>query len=403
MSQSTQEQPEAAAVAHLPKLELGEDPASLIADVRTIPLAGLMGFLHTGALSGLLVFKSTSKEKLEKSVFLWKGEVVFAASTLAADRLGESLVRARMLTLDQFKMASAQYKPGVRFGKTLVELGFLTPRELWRGVKIQVEEIVRSLFFFTEGRIRFFEGEYSPDNVVRLALPTNRLIAEGLARREELLAFLESLRTSNARIRVVKEIHEKVSPQDRAFLEALHEAPSFSDLCMAKGWDLLSTAGRVQLLEKIGAVVVSRESTPQEVLVSEGGHPATDDDTVRESVIRLAKLLAELITPIVAIEGMNGIRERFEGVLHETARHYPALLEGITLEPTAVLDPGPLIERALALEGDREETVSIVLGELVAYLEFEIKNHPAISDPESILEGIHEDRARMTLSVVERG
>ena len=35
------------------------------------------------------------------------------------------------------------------------------------------------------------------------------------------------------------------------------------------------------------------------------------------------------------------------------------------------------------------------LGELVAYLEFEIMNHPGISEPDSVLQGVAELRARL--------
>ena len=40
-----------------------------------------------------------------------------------------------------------------------------------------------------------------------------------------------------------------------------------------------------------------------------------------------------------------------------------------------------------------EEQVELALGELVSYLEFEIKNHPGIEDPDAILAGVAELRA----------
>ena len=61
---------------------------------------------------------------------------------------------------------------------------------------MQVEEIVRSLFSYDAGTVLFWEGEVRPDNVVRLSLPTQRLIAEGLRRRDELLKLLAWLEES---------------------------------------------------------------------------------------------------------------------------------------------------------------------------------------------------------------
>ena len=98
----------------------------------------------------------------------------------AVDRIGESLVRSGTLSLEALRLAERSFAPGVRFGKVLVELGHVSPRELWHGVKFQVEEIVRSLFSYTDGAVYFFDGEVKPDNVVRLSLPTERLVAEGM-------------------------------------------------------------------------------------------------------------------------------------------------------------------------------------------------------------------------------
>ena len=49
--------------------------------------------------------------------------------------------------------------------------------------------------------------------------------------------------------------------------------------------------------------------------------------------------------------------------------------------------------RALGLPGDPGEQVATALGELVAYLEFEIKNHPVIMEPDRLLAGLAELRS----------
>ena len=112
-----------------------------------------------------------------KSIYIHRGEVVFAASNQQVDRLGEVLLRLSVITPEQFREAKAAYSPHAKFGRVLVERGFLSPRELWAGVKAQVEEIVRSLFAYGAGQVLFWEGEVRPDNVVRLSLPTRKLIA----------------------------------------------------------------------------------------------------------------------------------------------------------------------------------------------------------------------------------
>jgi hypothetical protein len=75
--------------------------------------------------------------------------------------------------------AERRHREGVRFGKILVERGDPDARQLWAGLQRQAEEIARSLFAYSSGWLCFWEGELQPDNVVRLSLPTQRLIQAG--------------------------------------------------------------------------------------------------------------------------------------------------------------------------------------------------------------------------------
>ena len=102
----------------------------------------------------------------------------------------------------------------------LVERGFLTPRELWNGVKYQVEEIVRSLLLYRAGRVVFFEGEVQPDNVVRLALPTRRLVAEGVQRGDELRKFLKVLESERVELAAAPATEASLARSERALLDA---------------------------------------------------------------------------------------------------------------------------------------------------------------------------------------
>ena len=101
-----------------------------------------------------------------------------------------------------------------------------------------------------------------------------------------------------------------------------------------------------------------------------------------------------MAAPLARAEGQpDGIRDRLGRILDETAGRFPALLTGVAPSPDPGLDPEPLIERALKLPGNREEQVALALGELVSYLEFELKNHPGIDDSEAFLAGLAELRA----------
>jgi hypothetical protein len=358
----------------------------LSADVRSFPLADLLGLLHGGGKSGFLLFQQAEDEK---AVYLSSGEVVFAESNLPSDRLGACLLRAGLLDRSQLDLAEKRYHPLTRFGKLVVELGMLTPRDLWNGVKLQVEEIVRSLFSYTGGWIHFWEGDVEPDNVVRLSLPTHRLIEEGLERRDELLRFLARLQDSRTRIARGRENRSPTSENERAILDALDKEGLFSAICHRAGLDPRTAARTIHFLQLTGHV-----SVEQDEMARPGEFNAADDDVVREAVTLYAKLIGELAAPVVALDGVSAVAERLNRILEESASQR-GLLEGMAFNEHASIDPSALEHRALRLPGDRVGAVHEALGELVAYLEFELKNHPGIENCHPFLEAVDPLRAML--------
>ncbi len=358
----------------------------LSADVGSFALADILHLLHASSKSGFLFFENGEHTK---SVYLHRGEVVFATSNQPYDRLGECLMRSGVLTPRQLEEAVKAYRAPAQFGRILIERGVLTSRELWSGVKLQVEEIVRSLFSYGAGSVLFWEGEIRPDNVVRLSLPTRRLIAEGLRRRDELLKFLAWLEAPRVRVDPVAGAEKKLSGTERAMFEAISAASTFAAQCRLAGVEPLSGARTVSHLRLLDAVVVTSADPEQ---ASEGRVATSDEDAVRECCLLFVKLLAEFAAPIVAVEGDAGLVERFGRVVKEASQRYPALLSDLQVNRGAVLDPEEVTRRALRYPGDREREARLALGELCSYLEFELVNHPQIPDSEGFLVGLNELR-----------
>jgi hypothetical protein len=364
----------------------------LSADVRAFPIADCLHLIHAAAKSGFLFFETGSHEK---SVYLHRGEVVFASSNQVVDRLGECLLRNGVITLEQHREAKRAYTPSTQLGKILVERGFMTPRELWNGVKAQVEEIVRSLFSYGAGHLHFWEGEVRPDNVVRLSLPTRRLIAEGLRRRDELLKLLAWLESPRVRVRPQRDSAAELAGTERAVFEALSGTESFGELCRKVGIDPLSGARTLNHLRLKGAVTLSESDAPVPEAGQGESRGRSGSEAVRACVERHLAVLGELAAPIVAVEGVEGLSLRLGKVIEEAAPRFPELLSDLEVGPGGVPDPAVVVERALRFPGDREREVSLAFGELLSYLEFELVNHPKIDDPDVFLEAIDQLRGRL--------
>jgi hypothetical protein len=352
---------------------------ALRAELRALPLASLLNALHEAERSGLLQFAHRDHVKW---IYLFRGEVVFAASNQRVDRLGECLLRAGVISLEQLREAEQRHAPPERFGKALVERGFLTPRELWNGVKYQVEEIVRSLFAMPSGTVWFWEGEHQPDNVVRLSLETRRLVAEGIQRSQELGKFLNVLDDPCVRLARTTGFEGKLAGAERAIAEAIGTERSFAEVCTALGLDRESAARSVQLLRLVGALKLTRLAPPSPA----GAELELEDDhELRARATALARLVVELAGRVAEADGDASGEERLARVLEDATARFPALLTGVRLGAGGALDPELLALRASKLPSDREGALTTAVGELVAYLEFEIKNHPRIVDPDGML------------------
>ena len=152
----------------------------LSGSIQNTGLPRILIHLNRNRKSGTIVIKTPV---FTKKVFLAKGDAVFASSTYEDDRLGEMLLKAGKITMEQYdKSVELLKKTGKRQGAILVELGYITPKDLFLGVKYQVKEIIYSLFLIENAEYEFIEGEIPSQEVITLKMSMGNLIYEGVKR-----------------------------------------------------------------------------------------------------------------------------------------------------------------------------------------------------------------------------
>lgn len=119
-------------------------------------------------------------ETLTKSVYVQSGRIVFASSNHPDDRLGEVMLRSGMIGVAQYEESVKQIRPGRRQGTILVELGYITPSELVKGVKLQVEHVVNSLFTWRSGEYRIEIRLFDTRDMIQLNVSTENLVFNGV-------------------------------------------------------------------------------------------------------------------------------------------------------------------------------------------------------------------------------
>lgn len=148
--------------------------------IRSKPLSEILEALRGTKATGALTLSAGG---VTKSIYVKYGQIVFATSTEPHDRLGEVLVKAGKITKSDLEQAVRVYKKSAglrKLGAILVEKGFLQPRELFGGLKIQVKEIILSLFLWRDGAYRF--EERLPPDIIPLHIDIEELISEIIER-----------------------------------------------------------------------------------------------------------------------------------------------------------------------------------------------------------------------------
>lgn len=149
-------------------------------NTREVTLPRILIYLNGTRKTGTLII---STHAFTKKIYIDKGDPIFASSTYEDDRLGEMLIKAGKITIEQYEKSVKLLKTtNKRQGAILVELGYMTPKDLFWGVKYQVKEIICSLFPLDIAEYKFLEGEIPANEVITLKMSMGNLIYEGVRR-----------------------------------------------------------------------------------------------------------------------------------------------------------------------------------------------------------------------------
>jgi len=152
----------------------------MLIDLATTPFSDVLRRASAERWSGDVQVRSSRTTKI---LFLDRGHLVFAASNLKQDRLGESLVAFGRITPGELEKASAlMYRRDRRrrFGEALVQAGVMDDKELGRSVARQVGRIVLSLFRLSDGAVSFEQRSCVIPVEYMVSLSVHRLLYQGI-------------------------------------------------------------------------------------------------------------------------------------------------------------------------------------------------------------------------------
>src|ERR1700736_2755877 len=160
-------------------------------DLRRIQIADVLSFVAMIRGSGKLLLRQA---RLERTLHWKDGEIVFASSNSPDQSLGQFLLRNGKVTQEQYEESQRRVGPNMRHGKVLVQMGLISPNDLWWGLQNQALEIIYSLFNWNEGSFSFVEAaEEILSERIALSINTSGAIMEGIRRLDETVRIREKI------------------------------------------------------------------------------------------------------------------------------------------------------------------------------------------------------------------
>jgi hypothetical protein len=161
-------------------------------DLRETALPEMLFTIYLHRVPGLIECRTGG---VLRKVHLRDGAVVHASSTDRRDSLGAYLLERGKITREQHTLTDSirQASPDKRLGGLLIENGILSPAQLYDAIQDQIRAIVWNLFSWEEGEVAFSIGEFEEEGMIRIHLPMQQVILQGVKRVPDAKALVARL------------------------------------------------------------------------------------------------------------------------------------------------------------------------------------------------------------------
>ncbi len=156
----------------------------------------LVSFMHQSRRTAALTVVDGA---IRKSVYFRTGHIVAASSNLPEDRFGDVMYRRGLIERADLDAALLEVGPGRRIGNILLAKGLISGGDLWKVIKLQIEEIVYSVLLVERGQ--FTIADYDPAQVpTRTTVEAQHVLLEGLRRKDEMMQVRAQLPHGDRRL-----------------------------------------------------------------------------------------------------------------------------------------------------------------------------------------------------------
>jgi tetratricopeptide (TPR) repeat protein len=335
----------------------------MLTDLSSTPIAETLRRLSAERLSGDLHVRSA---KLIKILFFDHGRIVFAASNLKKDRLGEALVALGRITGEDFERVSALMRGErkKRFGDALVLAGLMDKNELGSSVARQVRRIALSIFELPEGAASFEERRCVIPLEFMVSLSIHKLLYEGIKTMGDDQLVLSGLGNLDRAVHLAPIppflFEGKRSAEEKEILEQAERKVTVRRLAWASGGLAPSRLKTVYALSASGILESAEEdASPRPIVTMETGSfllsalqrrpDPSSQDAIRQEVQDELDNSARMEKENWLKVARSAPRDELIKALEEKMERYHALREAVGDDEHIKTDIEVIIGRASAM------------------------------------------------------
>jgi len=228
-------------------------------EIRSTTIPMLFHELSVARATGFL---TVSQGDVQKTIQWGEGHVLFASSNQRDDRFSQFLLKSGVISLKSLMRAlEVMVVTKDRLGEVMIRFKMLTSEDVEKWIRVQVREIVYSIFQWTRGRYSFESRSPSAETIV-IGAPADVMLFEGVKHIESWARIYEEVGGLNTEYRATRDMPKitldlPLSSEEKEILRMCDAPTSLEEICDASKLNDYDVCRSVWALLILGALMKS--------------------------------------------------------------------------------------------------------------------------------------------------